>query len=411
MKYIIHILLLLCFHAPAISQTTPFPSGEGSGVGALGVGGGPTDAGGVPLGASLLFVELNCENLFDCDHDSLKNDYEFCEGGSYHWTHGRMWRKLNNIGREIISCGGQGDAWQKPDLVALVEVENDSVLTWLTQRSLLRNANYKYLMTDSPDQRGIDVALLFSEQSFIPLRHTSIRITPPEGSRPTRDILYVAGLWHAGRFAEKEKYGDDALLDDGKHGDDGRLGAGRHGDDGRRNGEYERLNGEYGWDDTLHVFVVHAPSRSGGAGATERYRIVVSERLCQSIDSIRLSSPQAHIIVAGDFNAYHTDNSVRMLEAHGMRNVSSKARGANGAEGTYRYRGVWGSLDHILVSEGLLSQLPECRCIINDAPFLVAEETRFGGVKPRRVYTGPRYDADGFSDHLPLVLKSQAPER
>lgn len=331
-----------------------------------------------------VFVELNCENLFDCEHDSLKNDYEFCEGGSYHWTKGRMWRKLNNIAREIISCGGEGEDWQKPDFVALVEVENDSVLTWLTQRSLLRNAHYSYLMTDSPDQRGIDVALLYDEAVFKPVRQTSIRVTPPEGSRPTRDILYVSGMWRHSVSSADGKWSDVSSADDMGVADKSQTA------------------------DTLHIFVVHAPSRSGGAKATEHYRAVVSERLCQSIDSVRQLSPNARIIVVGDFNAYHTDSTVRMLELHGMRNVSAGARGRNGAGGTYRYRGEWGSLDHIFVSEGLLKVLTGYECCINDAPFLVTEETKYGGVKPRRVYTGPRYDAEGFSDHLPLVLKIHA---
>lgn len=80
------------------------------------------------------FVELNCENLFDCRHDSLKNDTEFLPDGSYHWTRSRYWRKLNRVGQTIISCGEKkggnaaGSPWQLPDLVALCEVENDSVM-------------------------------------------------------------------------------------------------------------------------------------------------------------------------------------------------------------------------------------------------------------------------------------------
>ena len=108
------------------------------------------------------FVELNCENLFDCRHDSLKNDTEFLPEGSYRWTPTRYWQKLNRVGQTIISCGEpqiseqpNGDSnpqsWQLPDLVALCEVENDSVIHDLTKRSLLRNARYEYVMTNSPD--------------------------------------------------------------------------------------------------------------------------------------------------------------------------------------------------------------------------------------------------------------------
>ena len=89
---------------------------------------------------SLTFVELNCENLFDCHHDSLKQDTEWLPASVRKWTPDRYWRKVNSIGQEIISCSEQS----LPDLVALVEVENDSVLRDLTRRSLLRNAGYEY---------------------------------------------------------------------------------------------------------------------------------------------------------------------------------------------------------------------------------------------------------------------------
>ena len=196
------------------------------------------------------FVELNCENIFDTRHDSLKNDYEFCEGGTYHWDSKRYWRKLNNISKEIVSTGGEWQDWQAPDLVALIEVENDSVLFDLTQRSLLRTVGYKYIMTNSPDERGIDVALLYHPYSFAPDTSYSLRINPPEGFGPTRDILYVRGR----------------MLGDSKN-------------------------------DELHVFVLHAPSRRKGEKASEPYRLAVASRLCSSIDSIRAISPNANIFI------------------------------------------------------------------------------------------------------------------
>ena len=98
------------------------------------------------MGLSLLllsfftFVELNCENLFDTRHDSLKNDTEFLPTSAHHWTPYRYWRKLNRIGQEIVSCGMLDTLAVMPDMVALTEVENDSVLVDLTRRSLLRQA-------------------------------------------------------------------------------------------------------------------------------------------------------------------------------------------------------------------------------------------------------------------------------
>ena len=124
------------------------------------------------------FVQLNCENLFDCRHDTLKQDTEFMPEGSRHWTRSRYWKKLDNISRSIVACGMDGREWTLPDMVALCEVENDSVMYDLTRRSLLRGAGYEYVMTNSPDVRGIDVALMYSPFSFALISHFPIRVEP-----------------------------------------------------------------------------------------------------------------------------------------------------------------------------------------------------------------------------------------
>ena len=311
------------------------------------------------------FVELNCENLFDCQHDSLKNDTEFLPDGAYHWTRTRYWQKLDRIGQTILSCGEQqvanqqsaksqvakrkvrgannGKSWQLPDMVALCEVENDSVLRDLTRRSLLRNARYEYVMTDSPDERGIDVALMYSPYSFRLIESHSVRVKPVKGMRPTRDILYASGVTASG--------------------------------------------------DTLHVIVAHL----------RPFRMAAARQVAAVVDSIYNNvSAVAKIIVAGDFNDYSNSESIQLLCSKRMTEVSKEAKGCNGAKGTYRYQGLWGSLDHILVSRNLADGLIEC--YINDAEFLIEHDEKYGGVKPHRNYIGPRYN-NGFSDHLPLVAR------
>ena len=300
----------------------------------------------------LTFVELNCENLFDCQHDSLKNDTEFLPTAGRQWTPRRYWRKLDNIGRAIISSSSDTATFQLPDLVALVEVENDTVLLDLTRRSLLRNAGYEYVMTSSPDERGLDVALLYQPFSFQLLHYHALRVEPLDGMRPTRDILYVSGRIITG--------------------------------------------------DTLHVYVVHAPSRYGGEHETRPYRQHVAHRLMQSVDSLRALSPDACIVVAGDFNDYVGDVSLQYIEEQGLQHGSQTATGHHGAHGTYRFQGLWASLDHIFVSSSLLSSVDYC--YVNDQPFLLEEDQKYGGVKPRRTYNGFRYQR-GFSDHLPLVAR------
>ena len=293
----------------------------------------------------LTLVELNCENMFDCQHDSLKDDTEWMPDGKRKWTPARYWRKLNHIGQEILSCQQEG----VPDLVALVEVENDSCLFDLTRRSLLRGAGYEYLMTQSPDVRGIDVALLYQPMTFRPICYDYLDVKPLEGMRPTRDILYVKG---------------------------------------------ETLLG-----DTLHVFVVHAPSRYGGEKQSRPNRQLIADRL---MSVVRQLPVDAKVIIAGDFNDGATDPALRFLEDNGLHNVTAKAMGSHGAKATYRYQGVWQSIDHVFVSTVLLNSVEQS--FINDAPFLLEEDKKYGGVKPLRTYNGYRYQR-GFSDHLPLVVR------
>ncbi len=319
-------------------------------------------------------VELNCENLFDCRHDTLKQDTEWLPASVRHWTPARFWQKVNSLAQVILSCREEA----VPDLVALVEVENDSCLHALTRRSLLRRAGYEYLMTQSPDLRGIDVALLYQPQTFHPLCYEYLEIEPLEGMRPTRDVLYVQGEMVTGR---KEKGVQGKTLN--------RTG--------------ESLN-----RDTLHVFVVHAPSRFGGERQTRPNRRLVANRV---IDVARQLPPDARIIIVGDFNDYADSPALQFLYEHGLHNVTAEARGLQSTTGkydgqhqvtgTYRYQGRWESIDHVLVSASLLDKVSQT--YINDAPFLLEPDKKYGGVKPLRTFNGLHYQR-GFSDHLPLVV-------
>lgn len=307
------------------------------------------------LSTIFTFVELNCENLFDTVHDSLKNDMEFLPESEYHWTRTRYWRKVNHVSQEIIALGDLSGGihkadWLLPDMVALCEVENDSVLIALTKRGLLRKAGYEYVMTSSPDERGIDVALMYQPMSFRLLHSHSVRIKRLPNTRSTRDILYAKGV----------------LVN----------------------------------DDTLHIFVVHAPSRRGGEQASRPYRMQVASQLAHSVDSLYALNAEARVLVAGDFNDYADSPALQYLYQHHLINISKDAKGRNGAKGTYRYHGEWRSLDHVLCSPALSER--RMRCEIGDLPFLLEEDEKYGGKKPFRTYLGPRY-LGGYSDHLPLV--------
>lgn len=295
-------------------------------------------------------VQYNCENLFDTVHDAGRQDHEFLPGGKRHWHSGRYWRKLTLLSQAIIACGERRDsaAWQLPALVALSEVENDSVVRDLCRRSALRQAHYEWLMTDGDDPRGIDVALLYSPFMFRPIRHYSLRIDTSDSTK-VRDILYVEGEMQGG--------------------------------------------------DTLHVMVAHAPSRRGRGGA-ERRRQQVAERIIATVDSIQTLHANPLIMVMGDMNDEPDGDMIQTLATR-LHHVCSGAQGSHGAKATYRYRGHWGSLDHILVSPSLAPRVKDR--FITDHPFLIEEDEKYGGIRPNRTYIGPRYH-QGTSDHLPLVV-------
>ena len=294
------------------------------------------------------FVEYNVENIFDTRHDDGKQDEEFLPDATRQWTEKRYWKKLDQIGKSILSTTDDGI----PDLVALCEVENDQVLTDLTKRSLLRNAGYEYVITQSPDARGVDVALMYSPFTFSLIRSYGLRIETIEGMRPTRDILYACGQLVSG--------------------------------------------------DTLHVFVVHAPSRNGGEKASRPFRLQAADRLLQAVDSVRAISPDAKILISGDFNDYHDSPALQRICQHDLRNISKNAGGRYGVRGTYRYKGEWNSLDHILVSP-YINKVETV--FIHSPKFLLEKDKFYGGYLPRRTYKGMKFQKKGFSDHLPLVAR------
>lgn len=314
---------------------------------------------------SFRVMSYNVENLFDCHHDTLKNDYEFLPDATRHWNYNKYKKKLDAIARVIIATGG----WTPPALVALCEVENDSVLRDLTRRSALREADYRYVMTNSPDQRGIDVALLYQRDVFKLLSHQGIPINGKKKFRPTRDILHVSGL----------------LLN----------------------------------KDTLDVFVVHLPSRSGGAKESEPYRILAARQLKASADSIYLHRHHPQILIMGDFNDYPENKSVKevigaeappkhtdALQPQQLYHLLARKAATQKRFGSYKYQGEWGLLDHIIVSGTLL--LPssplyadESKADILRSSFLLTEDKKYGGMQPFRSFYGMKYQA-GYSDHLPV---------
>lgn len=312
---------------------------------------------GDSLSRPFRLMAYNVENAFDTRHDSLKQDEEFLPESDKRWTVYRYWKKLNALSKVIAAVGQE----RIPDVVTLCEVENDSVVFDLTRRSALRALGYRYVMTDSPDERGIDVALLYQPGAFRLLSVNRFRLNAlwsspaPYPYKPTRDILYVRGKVLSG--------------------------------------------------DTLHLLVCHLPSKAGATRLTDRHRDFAARCLRQICDSILHCSPKARIVVSGDFNATPDDVLFRRWfsgsRSGGMRLLPSRApNNSRRVRGTYNYQGNWSTLDHLLVSSSVSVR---SGVHIADFPFLLEPDRGRGGLRLFRTYLGPRY-LGGYSDHLPLYV-------
>lgn len=292
----------------------------------------------------------NVENLFDTKDDTLKNDQEFLPDATRKWNYYRYKDKINKIARVIISVGNDNI----PDLVGLCEVENDSCLLDLIKYSPLREAGYRYVMTHSPDERGIDVALLYQRGTFKLLEKQVIPVPLKKiRNSSTRDILHVAGKVISG--------------------------------------------------DTLDVFVCHMPSRSEGEKRTEPYRLFASQILKSSVDSLMKIRQHPYLLVMGDFNDTPDKPSVSQLNEVGLINMMDDKSG-----GTYRYQSKWEILDQFLVSDSFFNDNGRIRTDKNNSyiiryPFLLEEDDKYGGEKPYRTYHGMKYKG-GYSDHLPIAI-------
>ena len=199
---------------------------------------------------SLTIISYNVEYLFDCQHDTLKNDSSFLPDGMHHWTYYRYQTKLDRIAQVIVNISG----WESAEMVGLCEVENERCLRDLCYR--LKRFHYKFVHYESADKRGIDVALLYDSTKVKILNSKPLRVDL-QGD-VTRDILYVEAL--------------------------------------------------VGNQDTLHAMVCHLPSKLGGAAATEGKRNAAKQVIQQQVDSILRMQSEAKIVVMGDMNSEVKDD-------------------------------------------------------------------------------------------------------
>lgn len=299
-------------------------------------------------GASADMLRLmfwNLENFFDNRADSTStSEEEFSSFGARHWSRRKFRTKCNAVAKGILwAASRQGGL---PDVIGLAEVENKRVLKALLQQTALRKLDYRIVHFDSPDPRGIDVALLYRASRLQKADAKACHLYEPDSSvMATRDILLFVG---------------------------------------RKDGEETAF------------LVNHHPSKYGGAEASGPRREAAVRRLKQLADSLQAAGI-SRIVAMGDFNDTPHQPLYRALEPT-LRNLAKPL--AEKGLGTIKYEGAWELIDMFFVSEACRADGME----ILQIPFLQAPDGTHAGTKPLRTYSGPRY-AGGVSDHCPIWLK------
>lgn len=304
----------------------------------------------------------NVENLFDTDDDPKTADEDFMPNSPNKWTVERYNHKLAQLTKVLDSLG----SGRLPSLIGLCEIENKRVLEDLLTKA---NANKTYGIVhyDSPDARGIDVALLYNKQAFTPTQSEPLRVHfDLEPQTTTRDILYVQG----------------------------------------------NFKGE-----PLHLFVNHWPSRREGQEKSEPRRMAAAAVARKKIDGIFASDPKAKILLMGDFNDEPQNNSI----SNGLQAMHPKSKDPINdgmlydlmlpkqlaGEGSYNHQGDWNALDQFIVSGNLLNASNGIRLNSDDAYIYKQDWILFTNDKgqklPNKTYGGNKYFG-GYSDHLPVYL-------
>lgn len=311
----------------------------------------------------------NLENLFDTLDTEGVRDSEFTPKGSRAYGSKVYFEKLNNLSTVISEMGTE----ITPDGLAILgvaEIENRSVLEDLVKQDRIADRRYQIVHYESPDERGIDVGLLYNPKYFTVKNSRAIEhlMYDDDGSRNfTRDVLHVEG----------------------------------------------DFDGE-----PLHILVNHWPSRGGGSNA-EKGRNAAA-LLCKNvIDSLQSINPAAKVIIMGDLNDNPTDDSVKKVltakkdktktDLTGIYNPYIKLYKSGG--GSNAYRDTWSLFDQIMVTGGLVKgdkkegyQLYQAK--VFNKSYLVQKTGRYKGY-PFRTYSGDTYTG-GYSDHYPsyiLLLK------
>ncbi|MCB9303926.1 MAG: endonuclease/exonuclease/phosphatase family protein [Lewinellaceae bacterium] len=307
----------------------------------------------------------NFENLFDTLNDPTINDEEFLPEGANRYSPEIYQEKLEHLAKVVSELGTE----LTPDGVSILgvaEVENRKVLEDFSQQPLVKSRNYQIVHFDSPDRRGIDVALLYQPKYFTVTasRAVPLMIYGDDSTRIyTRDILFVSGLY----------------------------------------------NGE-----PLHVLVNHWPSRRGGESATQPLRNAGAMVCKQIVDSLVALDANAKVLIMGDLNDDPVSPSVRQVLNAKRKKDQVRPGGLfnpmydyyKKGIGTLAYRDAWSLFDQIILSEGFINPaaggFQYFQTNIHNEPYLIQKTGHFKGY-PFRTYAGSQY-LGGYSDHFPVYI-------
>ncbi|MEC8832686.1 MAG: endonuclease/exonuclease/phosphatase family protein, partial [Bacteroidota bacterium] len=296
----------------------------------------------------------NLENFFDIKDNPYLLDDDFTPKGFRKWNNSKFGKKVKKISKAISKIG-LDDSDHPPVLVGMAEVENKDVVLALLHSKKLRNFNYDVIHFDSPDERGIDTALIYDKDHFLVLHSETIplMVQNTNGQRDfTRDILYVHGKLH---------------------------------------------------QEEIHVFVNHWPSRREGAEETGYKRIKAAETILQRIRDIKSKEPNT--IIMGDFNDDPNSESIQTLMGSGMF-INPMQKLLSPESGSANYRGEWSLFDQILISHSFLNYKKGTHSFVKakifSPRFLKEWKGRFKG-NPFRTFAGSKY-LGGYSDHFPVYI-------
>ncbi|AWK03832.1 endonuclease [Flavobacterium crocinum] len=325
----------------------------------------------------------NFENLYDIVDDDFTNDDEWTPNGTQHWTKQKYEQKLKNLAR-VISEIGTPENSNAPVLLGCAEVENRDVLEDLIKEPKLQQFDFGIIHFDSPDKRGIDVALLYQKKYFRPTSFSNIPL-----------IIYKK---NSIKKEEQSEIEDDEL--EIKKENNNRVFT-----------RDQLLVSGFLENEEIHIIVNHWPSRSGGEKVTTSFREAAGKLNRKIIDSLQQINPQAKVMTLGDFNDGPINTSIKTaLGAKGKKAEVSEFGVFNPFEelvnkglGTIAFRDSWNIFDQIIMTESLIKSdfttFTFWKAGIFTKPYLIQNSGQYKGYPLRNTLTEA-----GFSDHFPVYI-------